>query len=228
MARNFDFVAPFYPLLERAAFGDELNVARLASLDSVLAAERVLLIGEGNGRFLADCLKKKIGGTITVVDSSEKMLRLLQTRIRDIETQSRLELVHADFCAWPSSTFRFDLIVTHFFLDLFRPNSQRRIIEKITTLSGSETIWVNLDFQPVIKSTLHRWIDWCQYRFDQTMSGIEADRHYDSGPIVEEFRWNVREKRLFCNGTVLCQVLKSPVERQHWQMPNPTGTANAK
>jgi ubiquinone/menaquinone biosynthesis C-methylase UbiE len=211
MPRNYDFVAPFYPMLERAAFGEGLTEARRASLSPVVSAERALLIGEGNGRFLATCLEEKIGGSITVVESSGKMLSLLRARIQQIALRTKLEIVHADFCEWSPVALPFDIIVTHFFLDLFRPVSQRRVIEKITALSDAKTIWVNVDFRPVIQSSLHRWIDWLQYRFDGLLSGIEADRHYDCAPIIADFGWQIQKERPFCRGTICSQLLAAPV-----------------
>lgn len=207
MPRNYDFVAPFYPLLERAAFGNGLSQARNASLPPVLSAQRALLIGEGNGRFLASCVKEKTGGSITVVESSGKMLSLLRSRIRGLDLRTRLELVHADFREWPSPAIDFDAVVTHLFLDLFRPDSQRRIVEKITALSTAETVWINVDYRPAIQSRIHRVIDWMQYRFDGLLSGIEADRQYDPAPIIRELGWKIQEERPFCGGTIFSQRL---------------------
>ena len=207
MPRNYDFVAPFYTLLERAAFGNGLNEARLASLKQVVSAESVLLIGEGNGRFLASCLKEKIGGSVTVVDSSRKMLALLRSRIRGIDARTEVQLHHADFRQWPSPTAHFDVIVTHFFLDLFRPDSQRQLIKKITGLAGAGTIWVNVEYRPVIRSFLHHCFDWLQYRFDRLVSGIEADRHYDPTLMIAEHGWNIHEESQFCGGTIFSQLL---------------------
>lgn len=210
MARNYDFVAPFYPLLERAAFGSGLSEARDASLPAVLSAQRALLIGEGNGRFLASCLNEKCEGSITVVESSGKMLSLLRARIRGIELRTRLELVHADFRDWAAPGADFDVIVTHLFLDLFRPDSQRRILEKITALSTENTVWINVDFRPAIQSRIHRVIDWLQYRFDGLLSGIEADRQYDPAPIIRQLGWAVQEERAFCSSTIFSQRLAAP------------------
>ena len=210
MSRNYDFVAPFYPLLERAAFGDGLSEARNASLPPVVSADRALLIGEGNGRFLASCVQEKTGGSITVVESSGKMLSLLRSRIRGFDLRTRLKLVHADFREWSSPASAFDVIVTHLFLDLFRPDSQRRIVEKITALSTAGTIWINVDYRPAIQSRLHRVIDWLQYRFDRLLSGIEADRQYDPAPIITELGWKIQEERPFCSGTIFSQRLTAP------------------
>ena len=126
MNKDFHLVAPVYTTFESLAYGEALSVARLAFIEIVLKAPRVLLIGEGNGRFLAACLANKTGGSVTVIDSSARMLQLLQRRISNIEVETRLDLVHVDFFDWDAKSAPFDVVVTHFFLDLFRPFTQRR------------------------------------------------------------------------------------------------------
>ena len=49
---SFDRLAPHYRWMERILAGEKLQRCRTAHLDSVNTAERVLLAGEGNGRFL--------------------------------------------------------------------------------------------------------------------------------------------------------------------------------
>src|ERR1700743_3652348 len=82
MNRSFNLVAPFYVLLEKLSFGDALNIARRAFIETVIGANSTLLIGEGNGRFLQECLQNKTGGSFTILDSSRRMLDLLSIRIR--------------------------------------------------------------------------------------------------------------------------------------------------
>ena len=199
-------MARIYPALERAAFGRALDEARKAFLDSVVSRHRLLLIGEGNGRFLADCLRHKVGGSITVVDSSGKMLSLLRSRVGQIERRTALELIQADFRQWQGWGEPFDAIVTHFFLDLFLPGSQRLVMEKIATVSQPDTVWVNVDFRPTLRSPFHRWIDWLQYRFDRLISGVEADRHYDPAPVIRAAGWIPRQERIFCRGSLVAEL----------------------
>ena len=206
MFRNYDLVARIYPALERAAFGRALDQARTAFFEPVVSSNRLLLIGEGNGRFLADCLQHKVGGSITVVDSSRKMLSLLQSRVKCIERRTALELIHADFRKWQGAEQPFDAIVTHFFLDLFRPDSQRTVMEKMAVVSQPETIWVNVDFRPILRSACNRWIDWLQYRFDSLLSGVEADRHYDPAHLIRAAGWTSRQERIYCNGSVVAEL----------------------
>ena len=204
--RNYDPVAWIYPTLERAAFGRTLDAARNAFFDSVVCRNRLLLIGEGNGRFFANCLKHKRGGSITVVDLSGNMLSLLRSRVRRIEPQTAVELVQADFRHWPALGQSFDAIVTHFFLDLFLPGSQRTVIEKIGALSQPETIWVNVDFRPTLRLPINRWIDWLQYRFDSLICGVEADRHYDPAQLILGAGWTSRQQEVFCDGSVVAEL----------------------
>src|SRR5258707_14055296 len=77
---QFDLVAPLYPVLERWIFGRRLDGARMAFYDAVLQADRILLVGEGNGRFLRSLLARKIGGCVTVVGKSRGMLRLAELK----------------------------------------------------------------------------------------------------------------------------------------------------
>jgi ubiquinone/menaquinone biosynthesis C-methylase UbiE len=207
MIRTFDLVAPFYVLLEKLSFGDGLNIARRAFIETTLGAENILLIGEGNGRFLADCLQSKNGGSITVLDSSRKMLALLEARIRGINHNTELKIACEEFLRWKPETPAFDVVVTHFFLDLFRPDSQRSLIEQITRICKSETSWINVDYKPSRKTGWFRFIDWLQYRFDRLLSGVETDRHYDPSALLEEFGWVVQGERRFLNGAVLAHLL---------------------
>jgi len=209
--RNFDFVAPAYPLLERASFGNALNEARAAFLRETARARNVLLIGEGNGRFLAELLARKRGGCVTVIDSSPKMLRLLAKRISTIRRYTQLKLIAADFLMWSGEQSSYDAVVTHFFLDLFRPGSQLRAVRKISEMAKLGALWVNVDYRVIKTKPLHRLVDWLQYRFDEIFSGVEADRQYDPSDHISASGWLVGEERLFCRGRVAAQALtKAP------------------
>ena len=134
------------------------------------------------------------------------MLSLLRCRVRDMEKRTALELVQADFRHWPVAGQPFDGIVTRFFLDLFKPDTQRSIIQKIATLSCRETIWVNVDFQARLGSPLYRCIDWLHYRFDGLVSGTDTDRHYDPVQWISAAGWISRQERTFRKGSVVAEL----------------------
>jgi spermidine synthase len=208
MNKDFHLVAPVYTTFESLAYGEALSVARLAFIEIVLKAPRVLLIGEGNGRFLAACLANKTGGSVTVIDSSARMLQLLQRRISNIEVETRLDLVHVDFFDWDAKSAPFDVVVTHFFLDLFRPFTQRRFVDKLSALTHTESDWVDVEYRASSPTLKERWMERLTYGFDRLFSGVEADRHYDPLPTIHAGGWTVRQKRNFLKGAVLARVLR--------------------
>ncbi len=79
---KFDLIARFYPILERCVFSSQLDKARLAIRDDAPQGDRVLLVGEGNGRFLQWLLAHKINGSITGSgEKSRVMVRLAKNHI---------------------------------------------------------------------------------------------------------------------------------------------------
>src|SRR5205823_2432612 len=93
------------------------------------------------------------------------------------------------------------------FLDLFRPESQRRLIAKLTGLCAAGACWVNVDYRPTDRPLWFVGLDWCQYRIDRLFSGVEAGRHYDPSRIFAQSGWSVREDRRFCGGAAAGQLL---------------------
>src|SRR6202008_411021 len=91
---RFDLVAPLYPALEQCVFGSHLNRARRAFFDAVVQADRILLVGEGNVRFLTLLLAHKNKGCSNVVEKSAVMIRLAQERTRKLgEVRCDLEFI---------------------------------------------------------------------------------------------------------------------------------------
>ena len=71
-----------YRWLEYMSFGPWLARCRSAQLTHLTSARRALLLGDGDGRFLARLLAANPTLTADVVDSSHAMLTLLDRRLR--------------------------------------------------------------------------------------------------------------------------------------------------
>jgi len=145
-AAQFDLVAPIYPGLEHLVFGARLDDARQAFFEEVRGADRILLVGEGNGRFLKSLLACKRAGCIRVVEKSKVMIQLAKTRAGESRNIG-LEFIEADLRLCDSAQ-EFDCVVTHFFLDQFNPPSQLAIIKMLTGLVTKGGTWINVDFTP--------------------------------------------------------------------------------
>lgn len=117
-AANFDRVAPLYRWMEHLSFGRSLERCRNHFLTQLSECHRALLLGDGDGRFLARLLAANPGLCADAVDSSATMLRLLERRADAsvLDAGIRLRTHHSSALNFkPDRTY--DLIVTHFFLD---------------------------------------------------------------------------------------------------------------
>src|SRR5579862_4048205 len=70
VSMSFDRLAPHYRWLEIVLAGEKLQHCRTAFLSQIRDAHDVLILGEGNGRFLLECRKTLSSAQITCVDSS--------------------------------------------------------------------------------------------------------------------------------------------------------------
>jgi tRNA (cmo5U34)-methyltransferase len=201
---QFDLVAPFYPALEQCVFGSHLNRARHAFFRAVVEADRTLLVGEGNGRFLTSLLSQKKRGCVEVIEKSPGMIRLAKGRLRTLgEMRCDLKFIETDFREYRSSQ-RFDCVVTHFFLDLFNPPAQLSMIERIGEFTATRATWINVDFVPgrTLRGTLLMQL---QYAFFRMVSRVEAGRCFDESTLAAQNGWTVSESLNFLSGFVVAK-----------------------
>ena len=201
---QFDLVAPLYPLLERCVFGSRLDRARQAFFDAIVQADRILLVGEGNGRFLTSLLAHKGIGSIKVVEKSTVMVRLAKDRIRKLEeVPFDLEFIEADVREYNPAN-KFDCVVTHFLLDLFNPPAQQSVTHRIAELTTASGTWINVDFLPA--RTLRGSVLMClQYTFFHIVSQIEARRCFDESTAAAAAGWTIAETVSYLGGLVVAK-----------------------
>lgn len=170
---SFDRLAPYYRIMEFLAAGGELQHCRLAFLDDIPVPRRVLLAGEGHGRFLPECVGRFPDAEIVVVDLSLRMLQIARART----SSDRVTFVHADFLEWDAPRGKFDLIVTNFFLDCFPPDELAAVVEKLGEFATPDAEWLLADFQ-IAPAGPARWrsrvILTMLYRFFAIVTGIRA------------------------------------------------------
>ena len=204
---TFDSIASFYPLLEQIVFGSTLSRSRRFFARRVTEGNNILLIGEGNGRFLSEMVKQTSSASFTVVDSSARMLASAARRIATVDRCPRIELIHADILEWQSPAAHYDRVVTHFFLDLFMPCRIRRIVEKISRIATEETLWINVDFTSENQRLRQKLLMWTQYRFFRIFAGIEASRLFDSLPYIRQAGWEILEGRSLESGWISAHLM---------------------
>jgi ubiquinone/menaquinone biosynthesis C-methylase UbiE len=204
---TFDSIASFYPLLEQTVFGSTLSQARRIFITQVRAGNHILLIGEGNGRFLFEALTQTSADSFTVVDSSARMLAATTRRIATVDRCPHVELIQADILEWRSPAASYDRVVTHFFLDQFRPERIRRIVEKISRLATEDALWINVDFTSENQNLRQKFLMWVQYRFFRIFAGIESARLFDPGPWIRKAGWDILETKSLDSGWISAELM---------------------
>jgi SAM-dependent methyltransferase len=200
---NCDRLARWYRWLEYGAFGRALERRRAAFLPCAQAASRVLLLGDGDGRFAARLLAQSWAKTlhVTSVDASAGMLELAGGRLQNGSAgnagSARVEWIHADARIWLRECSRdvatglrapVDLIVTHFFLDCFTEQELPALIAAIGAAAATDARWLIAEFRQPPGRDLRAWHAaiwlWLLYAFFRLTTGLTVRRLPDHRPAL--------------------------------------------
>lgn len=141
---DFNLIARPYRWLEYLTLGRTLERCRLHFLPLLLGQKRALVLGDGDGRFLAALMSANPHLDATAVDSSVAMLHLLRKRCEAHAT--RLQTYNTGALTFrPTSPY--DLVVTHFFLDCLTQSDLGTLVAHITPTLAPEAVWLISDFR---------------------------------------------------------------------------------
>jgi ubiquinone/menaquinone biosynthesis C-methylase UbiE len=142
--RNFDRLAGIYRALEMLAFGRDLERTRFCLLPHLQDCRHILVLGEGDGRFLERLLALNPHAKIDCVDLSAGMLARAQRRLG--EKATRVNFMQADVTTKDFTPPRYDAVVTCFLLDCFDAAQTRRLIARIRAGLQPGAFWLWADF----------------------------------------------------------------------------------
>lgn len=197
---SFDTLAPHYPWMEPVLAGEKLQRCRTAFLEEIPVPKNIILLGEGHGRCLAECVRLFPRAKILCVDSSQKMLE--QSR-RQLERQTadfrNVEFMRADVLEgknnWTNGPH--DLVVTNFFLDCFQPEQIESIILKISSAVTDDANWLLADFQMAdrgFKKLRSKMILWVMYRFFRVATRLPAREWTSPDMFMERAGFELRRR----------------------------------
>lgn len=146
---NVDYsrVARAYRWLEMLVFSSTLQKARLSHLEALLQSliklesPSIAVVGDGDGRFLAELLKCEQDFKIDYIDCSPGMLRVAQKRVG-----------HDSRVTWRCEQFEgseqkvYDAIVCHFVLDGFDSEHRKRFVGFISARLKANGMLLVSDF----------------------------------------------------------------------------------
>jgi ubiquinone/menaquinone biosynthesis C-methylase UbiE len=145
---NFNLIARPYRWLEYLTLGRTLEQCRLHFLPHLLQQKRALILGDGDGRFLATLMATNPQLQADAVDTSATMLHLLRQRCEAIppDITTRLQTHHTTALNF-TPTGPYDLVVTHFFLDCLTQPDLETLITQITPTLSPKALWLISDFR---------------------------------------------------------------------------------
>ena len=182
---NFNCLAQSYRWLEYAAFGHSLERCRFDLLRWLGNAQRVLALGEGDGRFVAELIRQNPTVHVDCVEGSARMIDCARARL---PRTAQVTFHHADACTWEFPKARYDAVVTCFFLDCFSEETLARLIPSIAESIRPGGDWLVAEFRqprngiPALRARL--WLA-AMYFFFRRSARIEARRLPKWGGILK-------------------------------------------
>lgn len=204
---NFDHLAGIYRWLELASFGAALGRCRRYFLSELGECRSALVLGDGDGRFTARLLETNREIHVDAVDGSPAMLRALMTRAG--RHSGRVRTYCADVRDWEPGGQRYDLVVSHFFLDCLTTEETGALGRRLRTSLAPRTRWVISEFavppnwfgrtvaQPVVSGL---------YGAFRLLTGLQISRLPDYAQVImrEGFRCNGRST--FLRGLLVSEL----------------------
>lgn len=204
---SFDRLARHYRWLESLAFGTTLHRARIAQLTRMTSPQNVLIVGEGDGRFLSALVQAKPNVVVDCVDASEHMLVLARRRLerKMPGAANRVRFIQADVTVSELPNRNYDLLVTHFFLDCFDRAELGRVVSRLASAGAGNASWLVADFA-IPRSGMRRQIARASiatmYRFFRLATGISGDRLIDPAPLLNAKEFIRARRQLFAGGMI--------------------------
>ncbi|MCB1173177.1 MAG: class I SAM-dependent methyltransferase [Leptospiraceae bacterium] len=217
--RGFDRLARFYDALLFFTSGSLLSRARLAHVQRLLAAESLLILGGGSGRFLIDILERGFQGRIAFLDISGSMILKAQQKLRAWQQKQMIRSRTAPNVTWIQAPIaqvppeqRFDAISANFYLDLFDPAELQQQINSIQNKlnPGGRLFFCDFAVRPN-SSWWQRLIVWSLYRFFRISCHISAGTLPDWQTVLPPQNWTILAEASWWRGLVVsrCYTLQT-------------------
>jgi ubiquinone/menaquinone biosynthesis C-methylase UbiE len=201
---SFDRVAPHYRWLETLVFGNQLQEARVAFVREIEPPLRILIVGEGNGRFLAELMRTG-EPQVDCVEMSARMIALARKQVPD----AHVNFIQADIRDLALRQAHYDLIVSDFFFDCFTEGALAEIIARLANAAALNAQWLVADFCYPTRGWPHwraRALIAAMYFFFRASAGIEAHRLVDYRPLLRANGCRLRKELLSQRGEIRSQL----------------------
>jgi ubiquinone/menaquinone biosynthesis C-methylase UbiE len=153
---------------------------------------------------LLELVRANLKIEIIYLDSSRRMLEIARAHVRRAGLPlERIRFVCADVFECPVPLGGVELVVTHFFLDCFRPPELSQVISRVANAISPGAAWVVSDFQvPPFgwQGVRARLILHLAYRFFRWTTRLPASFLTSPAPELERNGFRLAKRRLFNHG----------------------------
>ena len=197
---NCDLIAPHYWWIERLGMGRALERRRRWFLPETGDARRALVLGDGDGRFLRELLRRNSVVRADYVDLSGRMLALARQK-SGIE---RVDYQQADALAANFPPGEYDLITTHFFFDCFAPRDLETLIARVANAAKPGAQWIVSEF--CTSNIPARLLVSALYVFFGITTGLKTRELTDHRPVLRSHGFRLRKARHSRGGLVVSEL----------------------
>ncbi len=197
---SYDGLAAYYAFLERVLFGPTLQRSRVALLPRISHCQRVLILGDGDGRLLRALFSMQghtFRGRVDVVDWSRSMNLLSAARLTDTESK-RVTYHQVDARNFLTTAHGYDAVITPFFLDGFAQDDVKALLGLIWSAVQAEGFWLDVDFRMPARGwrrlRARVWI-YLLYKAFKWTAGVQVNQLVRI--VVDTLKFELRKERYF-------------------------------
>jgi len=175
---NCDLIAPHYWWIERLGMGRALERRRRWFLPQLENARRALVLGDGDGRFLRELLRRNSVVRADYVDLSRRMLELARQKAG----AERVTYRQTDARTLDLPQDEYDLIATHFFFDCFGQDELEALIARVAAAAKPGAQWIVSEFRTA--NIPARLLVRALYLFFGITTGLKTRKLTDHRPFL--------------------------------------------
>ena len=205
-APKFGHLAGVYRWMERLTFGPYLARCRFAFLPDLVSSRRALVIGDGDGRFTARLLQANRVVEVDAVDASPAMLDALLRRAGSDAV--RVHASCADARDWQPGHVRYDLVVSHFFLDCLTSDEVSALAARVRRAASPSAAWVISEFakpQGWYGQFVCAPLIWLLYQAFGVLTGLKVRRLPDHATALRNEAFKLQERRTWLHGLLAAE-----------------------
>ncbi len=179
MDNGFDRVAFFYDQMMQSVFGKAIVKAQIHFLPLIPAESRVLIVGGGTGWIVNRLFAHTTISQITYVDASPNMISESKRNI-PLFFHSKIDFITSNEQVFWQLGQDYDVIITPFFLDLFKPERSFFMSNQLVKLLKTQGYWLYTDFyaeptQTALRVKFIRLMYWIGHHW----CGVEMKHYWD-------------------------------------------------